>query len=62
MQVDGVLCPERVSRDRTKFQVLRQIDSIESEVSEAGKKVKRTLYGIKEAYNPLFSLSIDLYQ
>ena len=62
LQVDGGLCPERVSTERKKYQVLSQISRIESETTEAGKKIMRTLFGIKEYNNPLLDLPIDLYK
>lgn len=56
------MCPERLSSARKKSKVLRQISRIEFEATKAGKKTRRTLFGVKEVSNPLFDLHIDLYQ
>ena len=47
---------------RSKKQVLDHIDEIKKCSSEREKQAKRTLYGLRENYNPLFILPIDLYR
>ena len=37
------------------------IDEIKACATEKARNDKRTLYGIREKYNPLLSLNIDLY-
>ena len=47
---------------RSKQQALAHIDTIKSSKSANEKSENRTLYGLREDYNPLFTLSIDLYK
>lgn len=62
MQVDGHVSPDRVSVYRTKDQVTRQMSRIASATTAKEKRELKTLYGIKDANNPLLRLPLDLCQ
>jgi hypothetical protein len=41
---------------------MEQIEEIKRGTTEQWKKRLRTQYGIKEAHNPLLSLSVDIFR
>lgn len=61
-QVDKQVNPQLLGRKRNKDQVLTQITIIQQQASEALKKEYRKKYGLRETYNPLFALNLDLYK
>lgn len=56
------VAPTQVSTLRDKDTSMDQIEMIKSARSEAEKSRLRAQFGLKEVYNPLFSLSVDLYR
>ena len=60
--MDRNVNPEKISSVRQKHHVLAQIRQIESEATESGRKRLRTLFGVKEAKNPLLRLPVDMCQ
>lgn len=62
MQVDGHVNPHRVSSNRSKDQVKRQMNQIKSALTMKEKKELTTFYGIKETTNPLLRLPLDMCQ
>ena len=62
MQCDKQINPARIGRERSKSLALRQIQDIEQQDSAANKEEERTRSGLKEDYNPLFKLPVDLYR
>ena len=62
MQCDKNVNPTTVGRERTKSLALRQMQHIERQDFVRDKEIERTRNGLKEAYNPLFKLPVDLYR
>ena len=61
-QSDRIQSPPSVGTLRSKELALTQMHSISSQKSKSKKESKRTEYGLKETFNPLFDLSVDLYR
>ena len=61
-QVDKNIDPTATSTARDKETCLSQIGIIKYATTEAEKARLRAHYGLKETFNPLFSLSVDLYK
>lgn len=55
---DKRVSPHKLGRPRSKVQALTQISL---KAPEHERKLKQSLYGIKDNYNPLFQLEVDLY-
>ena len=49
-------------KERTKQQAISQMAIIQMGSTEQRKKELRTEYGLKEHYNPLFTLDIDPFR
>ena len=62
MQVDREINPTQVIEQRTLSSSLQQIEEIKSKPAEQEKAKLRTMYGIKETYNPLLTIPADLYR
>ena len=62
IQVVREINPTQVSEQRTLPLSLQQIEEIKSKPTEQEKAQLRTLYGIKETYNPLLTIPADLYR
>jgi len=61
LQADQTVCPTMVSTPRTKTQALTQISIIQSQKTAQNRDRKKTKYGLKDSYNPVFRLPVDLY-
>ena len=61
-QSDNLRTPTTLSRQRTKGSAIRQMGSIAQATTETQRKLRRTQYGLKETFNPLFQLDIDLFK
>ena len=62
IQCDREKTPHKLVKERTKQQVLHHISIIDQAHTEKKKKELRTTYGVKEGYNPLFTLNVDLFR
>ena len=61
-RVDKDLRPDRVGRLRNKMLSAFHMSKITSETSASGKKMMSTKYGLKDSYNPLLNLELDLHK
>lgn len=61
-QVNKCDDPSQIGILRTREGCLSDIQAIERESSENKKSKLRAKYGLKEKYNPLLTLSTDLYR
>ncbi len=62
MQVDKAVNPEVIGTLRDKQLSHRQIQRIRRQSTLKGKREMSTLYGLRDSYNPLDRLSLDLYR
>ena len=62
MQVDKEMNPGAIGRLRDKELSLRQRGKIGMQTTIKGKKEMSAKYGLRDSYNPLDKLSLDLYR
>lgn len=61
-QVVKTITPHRLGRRRSKERAKAQLNVISQQPTVTKKKECQTKYGLKDGHNPLFDLSIDIYQ
>ena len=62
LKVDKKGDPSVMADVRTKAVAMEHIEAISRQLSEARKLQLRKVFGMKDGWNPLFSLSVDLFR
>ena len=62
IQVDSREDPSELGDPRSKLKAIEQIEIIRQQKTTKAKESKKKEFGLKDAENPLFKLSVDLYR
>ena len=62
LKVDRALNPEKLARMRSKREIKEQRRRISNALTELERNGLRVEFGIKEGYNPLLRLPVDMSQ